>query len=306
MQTAIETRELISVNVDGICLRGTYHKAGDQGTGSRPGLDENRIGVLFLNSRFMPRASGGNAAVDWTDSFAKCGYPSFRFDLPGLGDSYGDLPIKALDLAHLVSTGYYAPFVSATTKNLTERFNLSGVVLMGHCAGAVSAIYAAAESKHVKGVIALDPCFYVQAPEHAEIQERIRRRARGSKLGGELTKVYRRLQKLRLFVKRNALPGNANLPLIRCWSQVASIGVPMLILNARAAAAKVWEFDYLADLQKSSGPRSRVAIKFIEGCNHSFADGLGAVRRHTEQWLHACFPLIERDKIAALSQRQGA
>lgn len=90
MNAAIETRELISVAFGGIRLWGTYHRS----HGGRSGVPEDlaekhRVGVLFLNPGFQPRAALGDSPVYWADSFAKCGYPSFRFDLPGLGDSGG-------------------------------------------------------------------------------------------------------------------------------------------------------------------------------------------------------------------------
>src|SRR6202034_2178754 len=50
------------------------------------------IGVLFLNPLSTPRALIGDTAVYWASSFAAQGYPSLRIDLPGLGDSYGELP----------------------------------------------------------------------------------------------------------------------------------------------------------------------------------------------------------------------
>ena len=111
----------------------------------------NRIGVVFLNHGFLPRTAPGDSAVYWADSFASCGYPSFRFDLPGLGDSDGDVPAQMLDF---INAGGYAPVLSATVKELVERFNLSGIVIMGHCAGAVTALYtAAAATKECKGLV---------------------------------------------------------------------------------------------------------------------------------------------------------
>jgi pimeloyl-ACP methyl ester carboxylesterase len=303
VREAIETRELITVTVGGICLRGTYHRSQDHVSNSRPGPDENLpVGVLFLNSGFMPRASGGDAAIYWADSFAQCGYPVFRFDLPGLGDSDGDLPRKRLDFGELVNNGYYAPFVCGTIKSLTERFRLSGMVLVGHCAGAVSAIYAAAASEHVKGLVMLEPYFFRFEPERSKNRSAISLWVPRNKLAGQLSKVYGRLKKLNLLVRGDALPENANLPLIRFWSHLASAGLPMLILNARGPRSSVGEFDYPSYLQKMSGSDTRLITRFVDGANHSFADDVGraAVRRQCEEWLNACFPLVEREKIAAL------
>jgi pimeloyl-ACP methyl ester carboxylesterase len=303
MVAAIETRELITVAAGATCLRGTYHKVQDNGADSSPGLNESiRTGVLFLNSGGDPRAASGNAAVHWADSFAKCGYPSFRFDLPGLGDSDGELPEKWLDFSDLVNGGHYAAFISSTTKSLTERFNLSGVVIVGHCAGAVSAIYAATASKYVKGVVALDPYFFREEDERAAIRKGISQLVTRNKVAAQLSKVHGRLKKVGLLVKGNKLPSNANLPFIRCWNRLASAGVPILVLNTRRVTPRVGEFDYLRYLQTFSG--SRVAVKLIEGANHSFADDVGkaAVRQHTERWLNACFPLVARNENAFAGQ----
>ena len=299
MVASIKTRELLTVAAGGVSLRGTHHKVQPELL-ARP-EEMNRTGVLFLNSGFSPRAAGGDASVYWADAFAKCGYPSFRFDLPGLGDSDGELPGKVLEFAHLVNTGHYASFVSRAAKYLTDRFNLSGVVLVGHCAGAVSAIYgAAAASKQVKGLVHLD-AYFIREEEvaGANIRREIILWAMRNKLAAQLTGLYGRLSKVGARVKKNELPKNANLPLIRCWNHLAAAGVPMLVLNSRAPTSREGEFDYLSYLQAQSRA-GRIAVKFIERANHSFADDLGraAVQQHTEQWLNACFPLVERDQLA--------
>jgi len=305
MLSAIETRELISATAGGICLRGTYHKAQDKASHFTTGRKEDgRVGVLFLNSGFAPRAAGGDAAIYWADSFAKSGYPSFRLDLPGLGDSDGDLPRNRLDFARLVNSGHYAPFISGTTKILTERFNLSGVVIVGHCAGAVSAFYAAAASKHIKGLVALEPYFFRETPLRADIRTAISRWVTQNKLAGELSKLYGRMKKLSLLVRGNQLPKNANSPLLRCCSRLVSAELPMLIVNAREPNPRVGEFDYFRHLQMLSGNGGCMVVKFVGGANHSLADDVGrtAVRKHTEQWLKAFFPLVEPQKMAFSKQ----
>jgi pimeloyl-ACP methyl ester carboxylesterase len=294
VKTTIETRESITVAEGGMNLRGTYHMPQGEKADSPLGVNEsNRIGVLFLNSGFHPRAASGDAAVYWADSFAKCGYPSFRLDLPGLGDSDGEPPREVTDFIHLVNTGRYAPLLSNATKNLTERFNLSGVVIAGHCAGAVSAIYAAAASNDVKGLVLLEPYFHGEELESTAIREEFRRWVVRNRMAGYLSAIYDRVKYFRSLVKRNELPRNANLPLIRCWNQLASAGLPVLVLKASAPNPRVGDFDYLRYVQLISPLNQRVEIKHIEGTNHSFVKGTGkeAVAGHTGQWLGAYFPL---------------
>jgi len=90
MQEAIETRELIMLDGPDGDIRGTYHRPNEGSFYPRSlPIAPGRIGVLFLNSTSPTRAQNGDAAVYLADSFASCGYPSFRLDLPGFGDSQG-------------------------------------------------------------------------------------------------------------------------------------------------------------------------------------------------------------------------
>lgn len=306
MVRAAEARELIAVAVGGLRLRGTYHKAQHQPSDlpSNPHTN-SRIGVLFLNTGVGPRAAGGDAAVDWADSLAKRGYSCFRFDLPGLGDSEGDLPVNLLDFVKLVEEGYCTPFIRGIAKDLTEDFRLSGVVLVGNCTGAVSAIYAARECGYIKGVVALDP--YFSRKERKAWKSEVGVWTARNRVGGQLKTIYDRLKRIRMLVRRIELPNNANLPLIRCWKDLASAALPVLVLNARGPDPRVGEFDYFRYFKTVSGHSSRVAVKFIEGAHHSFADRLGraAVRQHTEHWLSTFFPL-RQDDGSALSEEFAA
>ena len=279
----IETREIITLDAGGISLCCTYHRCqGDVPDFSLGRNQNNRIGVLILNSGFLPRAASGNSAVYWADSFATRGYPSFRLDLPGLGDSPGDLPVQYVDFVHLVDAGHYAPLLCTVTKSLTERFNLLGVVVMGLCAGAVSAIYAAAASTQVKGLVLMAPYFHLQL----ESTDRHAVHAHMRNLCDRLKYFGRR-------VLKNKLPRNANLPLIRCWNRVVSAGVPMLVLTATTPRPGLGEFDYL--LQPTAQRSRRIIVKCIERTDHSFvkAPGKEAARTHIEEWLADCFPSAE-------------
>jgi pimeloyl-ACP methyl ester carboxylesterase len=297
VNSAMETREVVTVVVGGNCLRGTYHKSQNERGGFRTGLGEkNRTGVLFLNPGFQPRAASGDSAVYWAESLAKCGYPCFRMDLPGLGDSDGDVPDKMLDV---VNAGGYAATVSALIKELAQRFSLSGIVIVGLCAGAVTALFAGAVSKECKGLVLMDPYFFLPQ-ERTKIREELTHWSSWSRLGALASNLYYRFRYLRLLLTGNRPPKNANFSLLRVWKQLASAGMPILLLKAPAYRAsgvkpRVGEFDYISYLQAHSGRASRVTIQFVEGTNHSFADraGRAAVRRHTEQWLNACFPPIE-------------
>src|SRR5271170_7820384 len=142
MKETIETRELVVLDGLDVIIRGTYHKTYYDGFGAQSNLIErNRIGVLFLNSISPTRAAHGDSAVYWADSFAERGYPSFRLDLPGFGDSEGDPPTELLGF---INQRGHASIASVKIRELVTRFNLSGVVIVGQCADGVLALYTAA------------------------------------------------------------------------------------------------------------------------------------------------------------------
>ena len=114
MDQAIEGRELITLDGDGVFLRGTFHRPRARVPIQSQRWTRNRIGVVFFNSLSLPRAATGDSAVYWAESFANCGYPSFRFDLPGLGDTAGDIP---LELLNFINAGGYASITAAKVES---------------------------------------------------------------------------------------------------------------------------------------------------------------------------------------------
>jgi pimeloyl-ACP methyl ester carboxylesterase len=303
MIETIDTRELITLDVLGILLRGTYHRPQDNNSEAQTNLSErDRMGIVFVNSLALPRAATGDSAVYWAESFAGCGYPSFRLDLSGLGDSDGDIPS---DLFGFINCGGYSELISAAVKKLVERFGMSGVVIVGHCAGTVSALYGAAASKECRGLVLMDPYFYLPQVVRPKVRDELSDWASRSKFGGLLRKIYGSLREVHIFLRRNAPPGNANFPLLNCWKHLASAGLPILIIKASGRdshgnKSRMGEFDYLKHVLKLAGRKSQVVVKTIEGTDHSFANRVGraAVRQHSERWLYACFPLRQYEASA--------
>ncbi len=275
-----------------------------------PDQDDNHgVGVLFVSAGVTPRAASGDSAVHWADCLAQRGYPTFRFDLPGLGDSDGDLSAKEIDFDALVNEGAFGPVVSRIADQVTERFHLRGVVVIGHCAGAVTALYSAAANSHIKGLILLDPYFYVQYASEAQTalarsQQRFVGKLEPDQPGQSIVrdsavkglkvarKIYYRLTPLRALVRSKKLPAAANLPLVQCWKQLAASGLPMLVLRSPFSTPKLGEFDYVRDLHPLSDQHCRVSVKLIEGATHAFAERRtrDQVLKYTEPWLSACFP----------------
>ena len=248
-----------------------------------------------MNSLSLPRAASGDSAVYWADRIAAKGFPSFRVDLPGLGDSQGE---SSTDLLDFINAGGFAPAATAAIEQLVERFGLSGAILFGHCAGSVSAVYAAAASKRCKGLILMDPYFHLPQARRPRVREGLSDWARRSTVGGLLSNFYDRARNLLLLLRGSKPPGNANAELLERWKQLAATGVPILLLKAPGIKAqgskpRVGDFDYVDYVVKLAGRKSRVRVEFVESADHSFAnrEGRAAVQTHIEQWLAAHFPL---------------
>jgi pimeloyl-ACP methyl ester carboxylesterase len=293
----IESRELITLDGLGVLLRGTYHKPQDKLSRSWQDIrDRNGIGVVFLNSLFLPRTATGDSAVYWAEAFAALGYPSFRLDLPGLGDTDAPLNTALLDF---INAGGYESIAAAKVGELVERFGLSGVVIVGHCAGAISALYAAAASKKCKGVVLMDPYFHLpQQLKESKAWKRLVRWGAQSRFGAVLSNIYDRLKRIRLSLRGNTLPENANVGLLRRWEEVAAKGLPILLFKApgrKTAGMKPreGEFDYLEYILGLARGKTDVTVQLIEGTDHSFANRVGraALRQHMQHWLSACFPI---------------
>jgi pimeloyl-ACP methyl ester carboxylesterase len=298
MHEAMGKRELIVLDGLGVRLQGTYHLAAKHSSGlpANRGVS-SRLGVLFVNSLSLPRAASGDSAVHWADSIAGLGYPAFRIDLPGLGDSEGE---ASTDLLDSVNAGRFASVTAAIVRQLVDRFGLSGMVIFGHCAGSVSALYASAASPECRGLVLLDAYFYLPQATRPRVRQELSDWARRSRVGRFLSNSYDRARNLRLVLRGNAPPGNANTQLLACWKQVATAGLPILLLQAPGIKAqgskpRVGDFDYIDHVLKLAGRKSRVSVEFIESADHSFANrkGRAAVQSHIEDWLVSHFPLTD-------------
>jgi len=308
---AVDGRELIALDgSDGVVLRGTYHR--DPRSAERIQDGPDRIGLLFLSGLNQTRAANGDAAIFWAESLAEQGYPSIRLDLPGFGDSAGDPPAETLAF---INAGGYAPVASAAIGELVDQFRLSGVILVGHCTGTVSAIYTAAANPHCKGLVLMDPIFFLPQTKVKilKIRRQVHEWVLRFGLDAVLTAMYDLAKEIRLLVRGNAPPENANLPLLRRWKDVASTGLPVLILRSPrrkplGTKVRTGEFDYLRHIVTLAGRKSRIVVDVAEGANHSFANlqGRAAVLRQVSAWLDTNFPLASRCNANAPAPQREA
>lgn len=295
MKDVIQGRGLFTLEVLGSTIQGTCHFPAEETSNAQGQLANHKgTGILLVSGLLAPRAGIGDSLVCWADSLAKDGYPCFRFDLPGTCDSTGAAPAE---LMTFICTGSYEAATVEIIKQIRLRYDLESMILIGHCTGAVTALFAASSCDGCRGLVLLEPFFHLFPPVATKSRAALSDWAARNRLGGILSNIFDRLKELRLRLRRSELPGNANLPLIKRWKSMASAGLPILVLKvpgAKAAGAKprLGEFDYLTYVAGIGGSRRRVDVKVLEGTTHSFADQTGrtAVLRNTESWLGEYFP----------------
>jgi pimeloyl-ACP methyl ester carboxylesterase len=286
MKTTLATRELLTLDGAGVRMFGTYHKPRNNDLVVSP---RGKTGVVFLNTLSDPRSGAGDTAVCWAEALAACGYPSYRLDLPGMGDTDGEFPCELLSF---ITGKGFVPVIATKLKELVDRFELSGVVVVGHCLGAVNALYAASEARICKGLILLDPYFNRPKWITAKIQPGLVHWARKSRAGVYLRKTFDLAWSVPRKLRGNELPSNANLALLSQWKQVASKGLPILVLTSPGCQPRPGQFNYLQYALTLAGHKSRITAHEVENTDHSFADSMGkdAVRRYAESWMNHCWP----------------
>ena len=295
MKQRAQSRELIELEGQNTTVRGTWHKTRDESSGTDSSFaGRGRLGVVVLNSMSPTRAAYGDSAVHLADGLAECGYPVFRLDLPGFGDSEGDPP---QDLLGFVNCGGFAAIVSAKISELAVRFQLKDVIVLGHCGGAVSAIFAASGCKECRGLILMAPYFHLPQIVRSKARQQLSLWALRSQVGGRFSNAFDKLKALRLKWRRAKVPQNANRPLLRAWKEVASTGLSILVAVApdrKAAGVKprLGEFDYIAHILGLAGEKGRVTVRSADGADHSFSNRLGrtAIQEIIGNWLSQNFP----------------
>ncbi len=298
-------RSCIQFKIDGQWLRGTCHEPTGASGVSEPG----RVGLLFGNSGWLPRSGRGDLSVHLAEAQARDGYWVFRFDMPGLGDSDGDLPTETWSLLNIIQVGGHGPFTLSLAGELKRRYGLERIILAGHCGSAMSAVYAALldQSNVVSGLILMDMVFHAvprtalarlarsqtAAPRRGRLGEarrRVRRWILNTPGGDKVQALYHRAVRSLERLRGLDLPAHSNTQLMEAWRRVMARGLPTLVVSACHPIHQP-KFDYLAYLKVNRQPG--ITSVAIAGTTHSFLEGNGVegVRTCCANWLSAHFPL---------------
>lgn len=120
-----------------------------------PEINTRKTGILFVHSGVQGRHGNTDQYVAYAREFCRNGFPCFRFDPNGLGDSDGVIePMDMRDFYGSIQMGRYVD----DTLCAIAKFKLLGVekiILFGLCGGAITALLAASMSKDIQAILLL-------------------------------------------------------------------------------------------------------------------------------------------------------
>ncbi|NOZ01887.1 MAG: hypothetical protein GXP54_08370 [Deltaproteobacteria bacterium] len=266
-------RRVETVRAGEFDLVGTCHEPDDNGPEKPRG-----IGFLFFNAGHVPREGHAGMIARIGDELANLGFPVFRFDLPGLGDSQGDLPVGLDDFFQIVHDGAYSEPAVALAKEVIARNGLSGLVLGGLCGGAATALFVADEAPEiVAGLVELEAEFLKPGSEDPEkLSSKLTSRASWLRLltGHSRYRIGKLLPRgllLRLFGRR-LLPKRTNMRLVNIWQRIVEVELPVMVIMAGGRVRETF-YDEVKQVLFGKADCPSVTVLSVPHTNHIFTTG---------------------------------
>lgn len=254
------------------------------------------LAFLFFNAGHVPREGHAGTIARVADQLAASGFPAYRFDLPGLGDSPGEIPAGLEEFFFSVHDGAFAPAALQIARAVIKRSACSRLVLGGLCGGAATALFVAEEAPElVAGLVALEPEFVRPggvAPQ--ELRGKLSNRASWLRLLTGHSQYSERLRFVSRLVLplagRWLLPAEANRALVWSYRALVRRGVPCLIMLAEGKPRELF-YDQLNKLLFRGKPGAQVTEIPILNTNHIFTSGGAAERivQEVGEWAERSF-----------------
>jgi pimeloyl-ACP methyl ester carboxylesterase len=127
------------------------------GIACKPSTRPKPITFVFLNAGVISRMGPNRSYVILARSLAAEGYSSFRFDLPGIGDS------GLLDESKTIEENN-SDAISQALDVLKAQSMSESILLIGLCRGASEALRYAPADTRVRGLVLIDPPELVRTP----------------------------------------------------------------------------------------------------------------------------------------------
>lgn len=251
------------------------------------------VGILLLNPGSAPRSGNSDLSACLGDRLALRGFPVFRFDLPGLGDSSGSTPLDLDAYWSAVVDGRNDEATVALVERIRNEFGVERVVVGGLCAATLPAVRAIGRAgTAAAGLILLEPSLNLTLRKIPVGMQGFASAASpgpaAAGLGGALSVVglvrggwfARATSPLRTLLHSaagrttgRALPRDANLPLIALWRASLDKGVHSLVVVAAGHGTD----RYVDRVLRSMPVRAQelVTCVRIPDTNHLFTSGAG-------------------------------
>lgn len=291
---------------DGHRLLGTRHEPADGAAD---------VGILIVNFGPIPRSGVGDLAVRLADALCDAGRLVYRIDLPGIGDSDGDLPPREEPYFESLQRGAHADLVAGVAGAIAVRHGLrGGVVAVGLCSGTWIAGYAAERTDAISGLVMLEPELRTAPYAGTEgVAGRIASRVNkaisplawvrflfgenclSSRLGVARSFAYWTF----LRMVGSSMPTDTYWPLVASWKALARRRLPVFVVTSARSWREMYVLRALAWLDRRA-PSHRITHEAISGTNHIFTAGGGTVRvlATVIRWISESFPVNARDGVA--------
>lgn len=306
-------RHILQIEVNGVCLVGTCHRPRPfSGSGSPPPVS-GAPAVVLLNFGQVCRSGPANLSTEMADRLCARGYPVYRFDMPGHGDTPGDLPKYHETYWRYVEDGGQTAWVCALLDVLEQQHLASRFVLGGLCGGAVTSIYVAEQRRSkVAGLLLMEPAIRSTPPIRTEtmpggapamlpqgiwnrlwayrrlVEHRARLWVRGTTCLDSLRRTWQVAEQKLWTLHGRPLPAVMNAPLIRCWQRVQAGGLPMLMMAAPGS-----DREFIKQALFPPARRRQMSVVDLDSTNHLFTAGDGKERaiEEAEKWMCNSYPI---------------
>lgn len=254
------------------------------------GEPSREVGVVYLPGIVLGSTAVHRIGVELAQQLAGRGHPVGLFDPAGVGESEGDYPAGTHhEVARWVEDGRFLDDTLQAIEFLSHRTRIARWLLVGHCGGALTGLYAAAKHPAVCGTLMICPPTIEARTTHeldregvaaVYMREYARKltspRAWLRLLGGSSsyktiwrvarTQLRRRLRRVRPAPAEAAAPARAFNPRLLHAMQAALAGGKQvsIVFGDRDPA-----FDDFTAFRRQHVPDG-VAVRIVEDASHGF------------------------------------
>lgn len=280
------------------------------------------VGVLLLSPGVKMRVGPECLYRRMTETFVRMGFPVFRFDFYGLGDSEGDLKETLLaDVYNHIEVGRFVDDTLDALEWMQREAGISRVVVSGLCGGAITGLLAAHKDQRIVGLLSLgvtpvlasraaDPSSYMTTGQLKKLRSGYVRKLLDPKswlrmltFKSDFRQLWRSLVVPLRGVKKPAAPAgdataaaerdNANPLFPPAFFGMLASARPMLLVFS-GADRLYWEFQekFLARYRdKLKSVNSGYEVHVVENANHvlSFREWQQDMLKVSERWLRQHF-----------------